>query len=125
MTSLDRLQGLRDLGGGGGGFLGHGLDLFLILFIGRGSCETIELGMRRPRCDGKVAREFRLPHRPGDQRVHGELVRLQRMQGVGTDPDQKQDQERRRELDFPGQANIFDPAEHIRPSIQPSACQDL
>ena len=115
LGAFDRLQGLRNLGGGGGGFLGHRLDFLLVLFIGRGSRQAVQLGMRRPGRGGKIVRKFRLPDRPGDQRVDRSLVRPQRLQCISADADQNQDQEGRRELNFPGQADILDPAEHINP----------
>ena len=58
---------------------------------------------------------------PEDKRVDGGLVRAQRLQGKGADADQNQDQECRRELYFPGQPDIFDPAEHIDPSMRRSS----
>jgi len=40
---------------------------------------------------------------------------MQGLQGIGADADQNQDQERRRKLNFPRQADVFDPAEHFNP----------
>ena len=115
---LDRLQGVRNLGGGGGGFLGERRDLLFIFFIGRDGGETIQLGMRHPCRGGQIVGKFRLPDRPGDQRIDRGLVRPQRHQRIGPDPEQNQHQQRRRELNFPGQADVLDPAEHINPSTR-------
>jgi hypothetical protein len=74
--------------------------------------------MRGPHRGGEIVGKFRLPDRPGDQRVDRSLIRPQRLQGVGANPDQHQNQERRRKLNLPGQADVLDPAEHITPSTR-------
>jgi hypothetical protein len=123
LSGFDRLQGLRDLRGGSGGFLGDGFNFFGIGFIGRGRRQPVQLGVRHPGRGGEFVGQFGLPHRPRDQRIDCGLVRPQRLQGIGADAYQDQDQERRRELNFPGQPYIFDPAEHINPSRRRSPWQ--
>jgi len=115
LSAFNRLQGVRNFRRGDGGFPGDGGNLLVILFIGRGGGETVQLGMRRPRRAGQLVRKFRLPDRSRDKRVDRGLTRPQRQQCVDADTDQNQDQKRWRELNFPGQADVFDPAEHTNP----------
>jgi hypothetical protein len=120
LDAFNSLQRLGNLAGRRGGFLGHRSYFLLVLFVGCGGSKTIELGMRRPHRCGEVGGQFRLPDRPGHQRVDGGLIRPQRLQRIGAEPDQDDDQEGWRELDFPRKTDVLDPAEHGIPSVRRS-----